>query len=562
MAAFFAQTKITDPAKVFGREHDLKVLSEYAESLTQIQIIGARRFGKTTVALCLETLLRNNTNSNVYPLYTDVKTAGIKGTANFYRYLISALVSRLSQDKIFRSKQKFGMISIKPNCEYLKVYDELLSYPDAFMADAFIKLSSHFSDKMKKTILAVFDEYEYMAKSTFDNLDGFMPLRNYSTDYLESGVRPFIFWLVGARPWGYFVKENKLSNIDVIGGSGEFNGVEIEHYLAPILKEPFLRFWESRCDEYYDGPLSDEQIEEREFISSYGEKVYESISGVPFYGNTVAKYLKVHREYPDYMIIKSHIKEALSIFDEQTISFFRGLCNPMIITKNDDYDVLYNYGLIRVSDADGTCSVSMDFFKDYLIKNYPPIDAKDDNSTLSSSKSSVIKKLVDSIDETIEYINETCRNKSRPPIFAPSEEDRRNRNAMLKECSKEEDFGSLLETLAKVYYERSKAFDSIRNDNVPGYRLAELEVGGRDLYKSRPFFKVLEPLRTYYKAHLRDKVDRRNPYQLDKGQALQDLQGHKNEPETPDQWFELQKRMLQRFSMELNIVKQKVMNLP
>lgn len=558
--AFFAQTKIVDPEKIFGRDHDLQVLSQYAESLTQIQIIGARRFGKTTVSLCLETKLRNDEDSTVYPLYTDVKTAGIKGTANFYRYLIALLVSRLHADRLFRSRQKFGMVTIKPSGEYLKVYSDLVLCPDAFMADALIKLVSFFADKIKKTFLVIFDEYEYMAKSTFDSLDGFMPLRNFSTDYLASGVRPFIFWLVGARPWGYFVKENKLSNVDVIGGSGEFNNVEIEHYLTPISKESFLLFWQSRCNEFYNKPLNGSIEKERDLVSSHADKVYESISGVPFYGSSVAKFLKANKSYPDYTLIKSHLDEAMRIFDNATVSYMRSLCTPQVTIKGDEYDVLEKYGLIKVSD-DGICSLSMEFLRDYLIKKFPIVESHKEDSACSTNKASDIGRLVDSIDLVIENINETCRNKSREPIFAPTEEERRNREVLKRVCTNEEDFGHLLETLAKVYYERSKAWDTVKADNVPGYRLAELEAGCKPIYKSRQFFKVLEPLRTYYAAHLRDKVDRKNPYQIDKGPALAILQGHKNEPDTPDQWYHLQLKMLQLFKVELNTVKQKVMNL-
>ena len=556
MASFFAQTKITDPERIFGRERDLEVLSEYAASLTQIQIIGARRFGKTTVSLCLETKLRNDEASNVYPIYTDVKTARIKGTANFYRYLIAVLTSRLCADKVFTSRQKFGMTTIKPSCEYIKVFSELTSCPDAYLVDTFVKLASFFADKMNKTILVIFDEYEYMAKSTIDNLDGFMPLRDFSTDYLDSGVRPFIFWLVGARPWGFFVRENKLSNVDVIGGSGEFNNVEIEHYLKPISKDSFLSFWQSRCDEFFQNPS-----EEKSFIASYANQVYECISGIPFYGSSVAHYLKANKSYPDYTVIKSHLDEALRIFDSTTVSYLRSLCKPQVSIQDDQFDLLSNYGLICVSE-DGICSLSMSYLRDYLIKKFPIIESKGEDSVRSTKKDSVIGKLVDSIDLIIENINETCRNKGRDPIFAPTEEERRNREVLKRVCSNEEDFGHLLETLAKVYYERSKAWDPVKSDNVPGYRLAELEAGCKPIYKSRQFFQVLEPLRTYYAAHLRDKVDRKNPYQIDKGPALAILQGHKNEPDTPDQWYQLQLKLLQLFKAELNTVKQKVMNLP
>lgn len=559
MAEFFPNTKISSPQHLFGRDKELKTLEDYAKSMTQIQIIGARRFGKTTISLCLETLLREDTTSNIYPLYTDVKTNGITGTDNFYRYLISSLVERVSRDGIFTEEHNFGIVNIEPSTEYIVTYSKLMEIKSGFMPYLFKKVYSYFADKIQKTILVIFDEYEYLAKSTFENLDGFMTVRDFSTDSLDCGLRPFIFWLVGARSWGSFVQANKLSNVEVIGGSGEFNNVEIEHYLSPLSSEEFIKFWNDRCESYYGEPDSDEILAEKELIKSYAKKAYNSVSGVPFYGGSIAKHIKARKAYPDYTIIKAHLDEALNIFDKSTIELLRKLCEPSFTERNDDYDLLNNYGFINIAQ-DGKTSVAMDFLREYLIKLYQTTETNK-TEVLSTNKQATINKLVEGIDDLIENINETCRNKKIDAVFYPSGEERTHRKVMTTICNTETDFGTLLATLAKVYYERSKALDSARNSSIPGQRLAEIEPSGRHDYKSRKFFKILEPLRTYYGAHLKDKVERK-PYQLDKGEALFELQGHKNEPDSPDSWYELQLKMLRLFKSELNTIKQKVNNLP
>ena len=101
MVDFFPQERISDPSKLFGRESDLRELINATETKTQLQIIGARRFGKTTISLCLETILRYDKDCRVYPLYTDVKNARIKGTADFYRYITAKLINRLSDFVLF-----------------------------------------------------------------------------------------------------------------------------------------------------------------------------------------------------------------------------------------------------------------------------------------------------------------------------------------------------------------------------------------------------------------------------------------------------------------------------
>lgn len=560
MAAFFPQEKINDPALVFGREEELRILADQAESGTMLQIIGARRFGKTTIALCLENLIRKNSESVIYPIYTDLKSARIKGTANFYRYLIAMLVTRLTNDRIFRSRQKFGMISVKPNAEYIKVFSELELCPDNYMADAFVKITRYFADKMQKTILVIFDEFEYLASCTFEKIDGFFTVRDFSSDRLDSGLCPFKFWLMGARPWGFYVEENQLSNALVIGGSGEFNNVEDEVYLSPISKDAFLQFWKTRCDEYYGEPVNESKSQEKAYLAMLGEQVYDSVSGVIFYGSALAKHIKAHKSYPDYTIIKSHLDETLRLFNDDSIKLLRSLCTPHHVVRNDTFDLLNNYGLIKEYD-NGECGLSLGFLRDYLMKKYP-LNELSNKAVSSNDSAETLERAVDRIDEVIENINETCRNKNRPPIFAPSSQDRPHRIVMKRVCTNEEEFGKLVEVLVKIYYERSKAIDA-NSDAIPGLRLAELEPYGKHAYKSRRFFKILEPLRTYYAGHLRDNVERK-PFQMGKGQALYELQGHKNEPDPdkPEQWFELQIKLLQCFMIELNTVKQKVNNLP
>ena len=561
MVEFFSQAKIKDANKLFGREDDLHKLLGYASDLTQIQIVGCRRFGKTTISMCVENELRSNPDSHVYPIYTDVKTESPQGTANFYRYLISKLVVRISTDGIFTEEKKFGRVTIQPCDNYKYVIEDLKEAKDAFMDDTFKKLVSFVAEKLQKTVLYIFDEYEHMAENTIDSLDGFMPLRDFSTERLESGIRPFFFWLVGARPWGEFVKEKRLSNVEVIGGSGEFNNVEIAVPLVPISKSAFTSFWNTRCEEYYSQYNDDLHREEKELLLSYEGKVYDAISGVPYFALSLAKYIRTEKTFPSYFVEKSHLDELVQMFSDSTVSLMRSLCSPKVVVENDDYNTLDQYGLISC-DEEGKCIISMGFLRDFLIAN----NTIDDTLTptepaVTTDKRDQIERLLDKINACIYNINETCRNKKHDPIFIPTGDDRDNDKRILRVCTSEEEFGQLLVTLTKIYYERSKKLDG-KGNSIPGQALAELEATNQYAYKNRKFFQVLETLRTYYGAHLKDTVERKNDYQLGIGEALLELQGHKNEPDSPEQWFHLQIKMLQLFLIELNTVKQKVNNLP
>ena len=272
------------------------------------------------------------------------------------------------------------------------------------------------------------------------------------------------------------------------------------------------------------------------------------------------KFIKTDKKLPDYTCIKSHLDEALRIFDESTIKLLRKLCTPQFTKETEDYDQLNSYGFIRC-DEEGKASVSMGFLRDYLIKTVKGDEPKSDSAQPSTNKQENLRQLVEKIDVLIENINSTSRNKKRAPIFDSTLEERKLRLSMNHVCTKESEFGEFLETLIKVYYERSKALDPAQNASIPGYRLAELE-NGKAKYKGRKFFKVLEPLRTYYGAHLKDKVERKYNHQLDLGDALFQLQGHRNEPDSPEAWYKLQIKMLDYFITELEYVKKLVYKLP
>ena len=86
---------INEPSILYGREQLLDNLLVAARLKQNINIIGARRFGKTCVLKTSCTLLKRLDNITVYPVYIDVKSSDIKGTAEVYRYMLGVLVESL-----------------------------------------------------------------------------------------------------------------------------------------------------------------------------------------------------------------------------------------------------------------------------------------------------------------------------------------------------------------------------------------------------------------------------------------------------------------------------------
>ena len=114
---FNPKNEITNIAELFGREKEMQFLIGYAKRRSCVQVIGPRRFGKTSLLKCLESHFNTIEDSDIYPLYIDFTevASDVAGTANVYRYLISLVVSKISSEKRFDSVEQFRGVSISPS---------------------------------------------------------------------------------------------------------------------------------------------------------------------------------------------------------------------------------------------------------------------------------------------------------------------------------------------------------------------------------------------------------------------------------------------------------------
>ena len=121
----FQVCDITDPQKLFGREKLLSNLIVAAKLKQNTNIIGARRFGKTCVLKSACTLLKQQDDITVYPVYIDVKSSDVKGTAAVYRFMIGILVESLYIDGIFTEPERFGSVNITPCDDWAEIAEQL-----------------------------------------------------------------------------------------------------------------------------------------------------------------------------------------------------------------------------------------------------------------------------------------------------------------------------------------------------------------------------------------------------------------------------------------------------
>lgn len=236
---FRANHEIKDPKILFGRKEELQKLCDFAEGLHQIEVIGARRFGKTCLIKSFITLRKENVNRNSYPLYVDVSSDDIKGTLNIYRYLTSQLVANLLNDGyIEEGVLTIDDFNIIPNKNWKKVFKQLGAVEDEIdQIGIFDEAIELFSRQLGQTILLIFDEYERTVDA-FDSIDGLRHIRKMTND-----SNSLSFWIVGASPWKKFI----LDCSQDVRGSGVFNGITFNVDVCPLKKDDFHNMWSYEC---------------------------------------------------------------------------------------------------------------------------------------------------------------------------------------------------------------------------------------------------------------------------------------------------------------------------
>jgi hypothetical protein len=133
----FETKDISNPEELFGRKQLLNNLLIDASLKQNINLIGARRFGKTCVLKSACTLLKQTENSTVYPVYIDAKSVNIKGTNAVYRYMLGILTESLYNDKVFTEPERFGNVDIVPGDDWTEIVECLESLSSSRIQSVF-----------------------------------------------------------------------------------------------------------------------------------------------------------------------------------------------------------------------------------------------------------------------------------------------------------------------------------------------------------------------------------------------------------------------------------------
>ncbi len=523
MAIAFQNYDITDPKVLFGRSAELSILYNFAESLDQVELIGARRFGKTCTLKCLQTMLKNSKDVPAIPIYVDMKSDNVKGTANVYRYLTARVFAELYiEEWIDATEIDLEDVKITPSEEWEKIYKQLNSFSEVEqIIMIFKKVVNYYSSMLEQCFLFLFDEYEYLATKAFDKQDAFMTIRKISMEILPCGISPISFWLAGASPWSKFIVNNNNS----IGGSGEFNGVTNTRYLLPLEKESFEKMWKFECEKITDESLKKELI-------LLSEQAYKASGGVPFYAKAIGKEIRATKKFPDYTVLQNQFVEMEKLFSDQERKLLREIsCSPKKYDlQSASLKKLLNYGLISM-DKNGKYIIPIQFYTDYCRANIFESRAVTKSTTFQEKQDKVITLMHD--------INENWKYIKREYLFNLSNPMSKQQNILHTQCTDELKFAPFIDAIYVIYW------DSNTINNGPN-QPKEHKLPRQ--FSNSTFRKSMDTLRHYFgMAHFTEDF---HPL-VSLPNALYEIYGSQTRPQTPSEWLHLQECMLSRFVNEL-----------
>lgn len=512
---FFSGEVITDIEYLYGRRRQINILSDSAKMGHNKQIIGLRRFGKTSLLKSMENKFKDDEDLNVYPIYFDFKACGSqfeRGTRLVYRYIIARFMARLFEDEIYTGDYDFRGIPIKLCSQWEDIFESIEGISPVKTASLFSGLIEDAAARLNKTILFLIDEYEYLFNERFDQPEGFATMRDLASKTGPNGFKAFAFWIAGAESWENFCSRT---------GSGELNIVDSQVvFLGGMDRESFHEMWTCEISRCPDNDI-------KELLGAQERFAYDASGGIPFYAKQIGLSLLTTRENPDYSIFRGHLSEmlrSLNPMERNYLDQLSGGGSPL--GNSPDVYALAEKGLIR--KWGDNFELTMGLLKHFL---------ESSNAGSEIAETSRVRQLVGEFMRYKVQINNNWNNRRQSFIFEPGNEDVLWSDQLGAPCDSRAKFGEFIRALYSIVYEATKGKNNRGEEKTLG------NLPGKFKRENKYFINVVGVLRdltggghtrSYYRP-------RRNiEYEV----ILMNLLGSKNEPEFGD-FFILQTKILE-----------------
>ena len=556
MEPFITGVDIENRDLLFGREAKINELLSLANRHEIAGIVAPRRFGKTCMLKTMYNIIREQ-KGDAYPVFFSAHDYGVnKNTDETYCRMSTAVAVQMCKDGLISEGEisLFRKTVVDVSSDEIDTFESFCTLSSERQRESVIKLAEQIrkrSDNPNKYLLLLFDEVDYLLLTAFESPDDFMRLRAAATQ-----KQAFLkFWVAGPSSW--------RSMCNSVGSPALNCGLQ-NISLLPLNFQDFQLMWDHECSLIENEGIKHDTLCKVKFA-------FEKSGGVPFFAKFIGRQYQINTrivDNPSFMILRDYLKEMFEnrFFTEDEKNIMISLSKrPINYGKEDPEGVslLIEKGIAKKSGE--YTELTMGYLADYLraieiaSPTAPPSNTRDSHKIK-------IEELVDEIQSLISSINRTYQNKRGVFIFENPESTLEDDRLLRTICYSRPQYGDYLSVIYLMFYERSKSKRPDTGSLKPGQRLFELEIGlisppdtlatSASYYRNRKFFKVIEPLRAAYDAHISEKLDRPG-CQYSLADALTALKGDCNEPESHE-WPELQILILTLFKNELETIKDEV----
>ena len=437
MEPFIVNNVIEDINYLYGRSKCIGALVSCVKRRENAGIIGARRFGKTSLLKSMRSYIESHPESNALPIYFDVKDdfTGIhKDTPKVYYTLAAILAKEMCEMGILKE----GNYNISRRCvldvstDLSDMVVQMSTWHPEYQTKAFFNLTDEVC-RHGKYVLLLLDEIDSLLLDAFNTPSDFGRIRGAATDKSEK----LSFWIAGTSSW---------KSITTSIGSPELNcGLE-QIRLSSLDKEDFSAMWKYECSLIGDKDL-------RQKILSLEDVIYSKTGGVPYYAKFIgSSFLNgTITEMPDYSILRDYLMGIYEskFMTETERSALKVLANGGIKFGNevpDGVNSLYIKGLVEIKD-NKEYYIAIEYLADY-------VSAINSNSILETSPDAEKMERDMLVDEIVRL--RIAVNKSyKDSPFVSTDDDSIDFPNLRKPCYDESALFAFATSMYKLYYEGS-----------------------------------------------------------------------------------------------------------
>lgn len=466
-SGFQPNSEVAIPDFLFDHNRPGKLLDKLERQLllgANIQLLGERRSGKTSILKCLAFKFKEN-NPGFVPVYINYREhPSIKGHGAAYKFLLASIHASVVKEEILKDVNSFLIrdFEFDRNGTRETVYEALAPVAD-YKIGGLIEDYMRFLSGYRVGVVLLIDEYEHLMRNTFEGNGGaFFHIRSLSSkpSVNEKTPKPLTYVIAGVLPW---------DQLCTLMGSPELNNTGPILFVEPLDFDSFLAMW-NHCLTASSTDFQS-QVEENAFDINI---LYKIVGGWAFYAKLAGQYLgsTVYNEDELYDSLMQHFNVIWSHLDakERELLLYANFESPLV--SNSQVRALIQRGLIEVSST-GLPRPRGSLWARYVLSRKEDLSLQQQYSNPKSEMEGNLTLLSDEIAVLITEINETSMNLHNGEVFKCSNQDVQTYHDLRRVCVNADEFSHFALSLYNLIFERTNKEKNVKVVSSNGSSIQE-----------------------------------------------------------------------------------------